>query len=372
MNDRIIPMALAVVCCIAICAVAIDADAVANDITVKYYIDGEIVDSDLATTDKAYFVKDFDDVKDAVLPDGCDFVGWFVLKDSGWAECDSITFFESDAILYAGFMPSEYVVTFVDIGTATVSPSVTGSNAEIDGETVYFDIDPDATAYPTVADAVDAIVDAKGNPTALPDDYAMNDDGTAQYVPLSEETLETAIEGDISIETVYDTIWTVTWIVGDARYQGTTEMDSEGTYIALDQPAVPSKDGYTFKGWAIDGVAITDSDGILPDDYGFVGDTVLTATFAPGFVTVTFEYLDGTVSTVEIAYGTVMVAPSGNWDFDFSKPISSDATIVELPADPVKSESSAWIFATVLAVLVILALIAYMLYARNAKSDKKE
>lgn len=109
------------------------------------------------------------------------------------------------------------------------------------------------------------------------------------------------------------------------------------------QPEPPTREGYTFKGWLLDG---------QPYDFTqpVTGDITLTADWEQSMLSVTFDLGDGEpVTSVSVAYGDTVDEPEAptrdgyefaDWllngtPYDFTQPVTKDLTLV---ADWMKAE----------------------------------
>lgn len=344
--------------------------------TVTYVANGTTVLIDPVKVGDIYTYKTIDAIG-ASAPAGATFSAWYVIKTAADGEtpavvtaCGAQTSIEGAVTVYAGFVPTEYKITFGTVGTATVATTLTGTTATTDdtpAKTVYLTADAEKTVYPKLSDAVAVIKDADGATVSLPEAYSYNTDKTAQYIPLTAEKLAESVKADATVELTYQTVYKVTWRFGEYVVNGVSELGATGYTTALAKPGAPAKDNYTFDGWMVSGTLVTKADGEL-GDYKITADTEFVAKYTPQKLTVTFLDANGVkVSEVIVLYGDKITdVPEGTWDFDFSKAITSDTTIKAYvspePVEPVEpvaksDNTTTYVLIALFAILIIIGLV---------------
>lgn len=144
----------------------------------------------------------------------------------------------------------------------------------------------------------------------------------------AEKALKNAELGTLSEDITYTATYVIDYKV--------TFVDGDKTYISkvsdLTVPDVGERTGYTFLGWFVGTEQVAD-----PTAYAFAEDTTFSAKWEPINVFVTFTA--GSFSTVvAVLYGQTVVEPAlpdgfSKWDFDFSKPITEDITVVAIESE---------------------------------------
>lgn len=181
----------------------------------------------------------------------------------------------------------------------------------------------------------------------------------------AEETVTDipAISGDMTYTAVYVVDYTVKFVVGETTI-------STMTVSTMEVPPNPSKEGFEFRGWSVDGEVVDVS------KYKIESDTVFVAEFRADTYTVKFVAGDITLAVVTVEYGSKVVTPNVEfpdgylgWDFDFSTPITDDAVIEAKEYTAPASEPTGLGDWKVQCALIIVAfLVGFLIWAyRNDK-----
>lgn len=178
--------------------------------------------------------------------------------------------------------------------------------------------------------------------------------------PLKNSELGT-LSGDITFTATYVIDYKITFIDGDKTYISKVSD--------LTVPDVGERTGYTFLGWFVGTEQVSD-----PTAYTFAEDTTFTAKWEPINVFVTFSA--GSFSTVvAVLYGQTVVEPAlpdgfSKWDFDFTKPIIEDTTVVAIAEEVKKTGLDDPMTAITLAMVGLFAcmVIAVLILRRDAIS----
>lgn len=336
----------------------------ATDVTVS--IDGAASAAETIEIDgETYYIVP----EDVTAPAGTIFAGWsvetetihYTESEGTYTIADAETEGALSVTVFVGVEVGDIVIaTFEDVYTVTFV---------VDGTTVYTATSDSFTApqapskdhYEFVGWAVDGeIVDVAS--------YAITEDTIFTAVFTAEILTVTFVAGDYETTvlvaygecivmpslpegysawdfdfsqavtesmTVY-AIETVTEETGVYQVQFVVDGVVVATYNsdAITLPTSPSKDGYSFVGWAIGTDVITD-----PVSYVYTQDTVLTALFeAVSVVEWTVTFIDGTdvVATVTVADGSTVEgapdAPEGKfWNYDSSAAIHADTVVYAEP-----------------------------------------
>ncbi|MFA6711091.1 MAG: InlB B-repeat-containing protein [Candidatus Methanomethylophilaceae archaeon] len=183
-----------------------------------------------------------------------------------------------------------------------------------------------------------------------------------------------AVPETVSESAEFAATWTeifdVTWTVEGVNVAFGTTENA----ITLNVPADPVKDSYRFLGWY-------DADGVKYDTaYEFTADTIFSAQFAANVYTVTFVY--GSESTVylteTVQHGDKAVRPMGlpegysGWDFDFETPVTEDLTITATESEP--GAPAFWNTAlgqcAIIIAVFLVGLVAWALYTGKIELPK--
>ena len=143
----------------------------------------------------------------------------------------------------------------------------------------------------------------------------------------------TPITGDMTLTAEFEAYTVIPYNDGNGSVSATT-MDKNG-YVTVSAEA---NEGYTFKGWAIDGKIVS-----YDKEYAFipVKDTVITAVFVAVDPEVTYHTVTINGETVQVEHGKTLAQPAdpvkdgykfigwyvGDAEYDFSQPVTSDLTI---------------------------------------------
>lgn len=216
---------------------------------------------------------------------------------------------------------------------------------------------PDFTT-PDIADDVKSI-EAVGGIVTVEDFPVTGTDNV--FVFAVTPGVQTSIDGlavtEVKIAPTYRETgpFDLTWKV-DGIVIATTSTDAPSI------PSAPVKEYFDFRGWMIgaqtviiwnplatsaaDAYVLADSlrttTILTPEDYlgALVEDTIITASFEPVMMDVTFVAADVVVGVVSAPYGSTVMAPQlpegfKAWDYDFTTPITAPVTIFAVEADPV-------------------------------------
>ena len=171
---------------------------------------------------------------------------------------------------------------------------------------------------------------------------------------LEKDTTFTAQFKEIPVQEVFKVEFVVDGIVSQTCM-------SDNVVI----PANPSKEGFKFLNWAVDGVFAN------PANYAYTEDTQFVAQWEAYVYTVTFMAggeIVGTPQTVK--HGDLILAPAlpagyESWNFDFAQPIKSNTIIVaveEPEPEPTGADNPMTLTVYILVAFVIVGLIACFVY----------
>lgn len=179
----------------------------------------------------------------------------------------------------------------------------------------------------------------------------------------AEKALKNAELGTLSEDIAYTATYVIDYKV--------TFVDGDKTYISkvsdLTVPDVGERTGYTFLGWFVGTEQVAD-----PTAYAFTEDTTFSAKWEPINVFVTFTA--GSFSTtVAVLYGQTVVEPAlpdgfSKWDFDFTKPITEDITVVAIESEkpaPSGLSNPMTAITVALAGLLLCIIVAVLILKRN-------
>ncbi len=177
-------------------------------------------------------------------------------------------------------------------------------------------------------------------------------------------------KADATFNATWTEIFEIKWFVEGVNI-ATGTTEKVSTY---EVPADPSKESFRFLGWF-------DADGVkYSAAYEFDGDTVFTADFAAEVYTVTLVY--GSESTVylteTVQHGDKAVRPMGlpegysGWDFDFETPVTEDLTITATESEP--GAPAFWNTAlgqcAIIIAVFLVGLVAWALYTGKIELPK--
>ena len=130
-------------------------------------------------------------------------------------------------------------------------------------------------------------------------------------------------------------------------------------------PADPSKTGFKFTAWTVDGVMAN------PANYAYTEDVKFTAAFEAYTYRVTFVAGGDVVGTPQtVKHGDLILAPAlpagyESWNFDFTKAITEDTVIVAIEApepEPTGAEDPKTLMVYIIVVIVVAILFACVIY----------
>ena len=189
----------------------------------------------------------------------------------------------------------------------------------------------------------DAWVDAKGNRYLA-----------GSTLKLDADALFTAQFKEIPVQEVFQVQFVVDGIVSQTCM-------SDNVVV----PADPSKEGFKFVCWTVDGVMAN------PANYAYSEDVQFVAQWEAYVYTVTFMAggeIVGTPQTVK--HGDLILAPAlpagyESWNFDFTQPIKKDTIIVAVEApepEPTGADDPKTLMVYIIVVIVIALLVACVIY----------
>ena len=235
--------------------------------------------------------------------EGYMFVGWFIEGTKTEFDWSVPYTTEGDTTVVAVFNINKYEVMFMNGSTV------------VDKQTVDHGDYATAPADPTEAGHTFQYWAVDGKEVDV-EDYKIVEDTTFKAVfNANTYTITVKVDGEVSstVSVDYDSVPT--------------------------KPADPTKEGFTFVKWVIEG---TDVEFNWAAPYTTAGDTTVDAVFSVNEYTVTFKDGDTVIGTEKVAYkGTVTKAPdapakegytflgwfSGDLAFDLKTPITADMTI---------------------------------------------
>lgn len=309
-------------------------DLPAETVSVKFDVNGTVYTQTLTVNTNGQVTLPTIESLGANVPAGQEFRGWTAAGVT-YAPGSVITAPAADTTYEAAFSAITYTVTFDIDGTKT---TVSGTAAD----TIVFPADP-----------------SKAGMT-----FRGWSDGTG----IVEDTTGLKFSANVTYTAVFVEDFALTFEVNGTVYDGGTAADPI-------IPQNPTREGYNFAGWSIDGKTVIQNldAAILAADE----PTRFVAVFEPVDCIVTFTSDGQTVLVQTVKYGEKATEPAlvpekdgydfKGWDFDFDTAITADTEIVAVFEETPEPEPTGLkdpMTLTLVAILVIiigaLLVVAYL------------
>ena len=337
--------------------------------TVEFYVDGVTYTTKLVKEGENNMVLPDLAYLGATLEPGKEFKGWYIGDETEYenevlSAAGSIIVDEAGLKYVAYIVDVPYTITFID------SDKKTTFDSKYDG---YVAI-PDVKSDEDRADGM-VFVGWKNSAGELVEPVSKDitddevDDPVDCFQVKGDETYTAYYEKDITYSFVVD---------GVITYSHAT--------VGFNYPTDPVKESFTFVGWAVDGQIVfnagmtTESGTEALEALDLTTDTTFTAVFEPAIYTVSFEVDGQIIATQTVKHGELATEPAFvpalegmdfvGWDYDFTKAITGDITIVAVfeptpePEPTGLDNPTVQIMAIVIGVLVIF-LVAVLVWKKD-------
>ena len=188
-------------------------------------------------------------------------------------------------------------------------------------------------------------------------------DGTNTYPVGTILIIDNKMDGKYKYEAIYEDLPVQEVFQVEFIVDGIVSQTCMSDNVVI--PANPSKEGFKFLNWAVDGVFAN------PANYAYTENTQFVAQWEAYVYTITFMAggeIVGTPQTVK--HGDLILAPAlpagyESWSFDFTQPIKADTIIVAVEApepEPTGADNPMTLTVYILVAFVIVGLIACFVY----------